>query len=141
MTSEVESIYWTALPEALRSIIGDPFSPSASRFEFFALSQKSCSDNDAIEWHDEDGGDPFGLVSAEDEDEAETIAASLAYDLGAFQIRVIRTCCGNDGPHMVDFYVDGMAAVGIESPTHFFCWTVNVYCYAHECNDVRPGGS
>jgi hypothetical protein len=85
--TEVEVI-WTAIPEPLRSIQGDPFGFQPTRGDLKRAMEDHMLEyeNEIDWWEGGDSGDLLLAVFLEDEDEAETVAAIAAVDLDGFQV-------------------------------------------------------
>jgi hypothetical protein len=82
----VEEVIWTAIPDALRDIQGDPFGFQPTRDDLKrAMEGQTLECEYEIDWWE--GGDSGDLVLAVLlEDEADAVAASAAVDLDGFQV-------------------------------------------------------
>lgn len=83
--------YWTALPEAVRAVIGDmPSGPAISPEDLRAAIEGYCATAEhKITWADDDPEVEvalLGVIDMDTEDEAEQTTAFLAYEFGAFAI-------------------------------------------------------
>ena len=116
----VEEVIWTAIPEALRGIEGDPFGFQPTRDDLKRAMEDQTLDCECeIDWWEEgDSGDLVLAVFLEDEDEAEAVAASAAVDLRGFQ--VIR--------RSEMFVACGQTILGELDNRGFICWQI-VCCY------------
>src|SRR5215831_3852042 len=81
--TEVGEVIWTAIPEPLRDIEGDPFGFQPTRADLKrAMEDQMLECEYEIDWLDEgDSGDLLLAVFLKDEGEAETVAACAAVDL------------------------------------------------------------
>jgi hypothetical protein len=83
------SVYWTAIPQAMRWVTGDPFGGPWEPLEFQNKAEDSAmvgwqDSTSEIEWDAEsDFADIVGMVKVGDCDNAEGMASSLAIDLDA----------------------------------------------------------
>jgi hypothetical protein len=79
------SVYWTAIPEAMRDIVGDPIGDPISVSQFRDNVEKSLAGMETgLEWDDESSlSDVVGIIVTDD---AESTASGLAMDLEAAAI-------------------------------------------------------
>jgi hypothetical protein len=81
------STYWTAIPEAMRGVVGDPIGDPISVEEFREAVEQSLAEIESyVEWHDESTlSDVVGFIVT---DGAEATASGLAMDFKAAAIYV-----------------------------------------------------
>jgi hypothetical protein len=77
--------YWTAIPEVMRWVVGDPIGDPISVDKFRDAVERNMAEVDrGVEWDDESRlSDVVGIILTDD---AETTASSLAIDLEAAAI-------------------------------------------------------
>jgi hypothetical protein len=111
------SIYWTAIPEAMRWVDGDPIGDPISVDEFRDAVERNTAQMDTgVEWDDEPRlSDVVGIIHT---DGAEATASGLAMDLNAGVIYK---------HNEADIYIVGGANVNSESARWcFFPWALMV---------------